>query len=666
MTTNHCLKFTWAGVWLIAAVSGFATESVAPRIPLEDFFAEADMRSLQLSPNGHSLAFLTTLGTGHVGIALMNLDTGKTEALVAANDENIKTYFWKGNDYIVFGGDVGGEESPAWRSINLKKRNVIALSEAYRELTREDANVLNIVDRLRFDPFHIMGLGRQDTNSNTFGMFTVDVRDGSRRPVGSYEPSKADRAEFIADNNGVLRVRSHFEGQNYVFEVRPQPTDPFVKVAEFPANNPQWEFQYFAADNEHVYLISTEHSDTGTLYAYNVRTRQLGEPLFNSPEGEIGTVLTSYDRSKFYGVTYVTDKTYYRFADPNRAQLQTLIDHSLPDTHNVIVSLSEDEKVFVVVAHSDRNPGDYYLLNLRNPRLMLLGKVNHHLDPAKLRPMEPIQYAARDGLTIHGYLTRPAGAEGKRVPLIIHPHGGPYGIRDDWGFDAEVQFLANRGFAVLQINYRGSGGYGYSFQKAGQREWGGKMQDDLTDGVKWAIAQGITDERHVAIYGASYGGYATLAGLTFTPQLYRCGANYVGVSDLGLITSWGDFRRMERGPNIFFHEWIGDDAQYKHDRSPVNFVDRIRVPLLNAYGYNDPRVEFKNWTRLESKLKEYGKTYEILVMGNEGHGFQNEGNRLEFYRRLEAFLDKYMWDGPNGHVEMLEPRVIEMPAKGTN
>jgi dipeptidyl aminopeptidase/acylaminoacyl peptidase len=663
MTIKRFLFGPFVAVCLVLGAPCHTTAQTQARIPLEDFFVEADMRSLQLSPDGRYLAFLTTLGTGKVGIALMHLDTGKVEALVAAKDENYKSYFWKGSDYIVYGGDIGGAESPAWRSIDIPKRHVVALSEAYRELTSDDANFINIRNRLRFDPYHFMGSGRKDFGSSSIGMYLVDVRDGTRTPVGSYEPSTADETEFLADNNGVLRVRSYYEGKSIVFEVRPQPTDRFVKVAEFPANDPKWEWRFFAADNETLYLVSTEKSDTGTLYAYNVRTRQLGAPLFHSPDGEIDSVLSSYDLTKLYGVTYTTDKTYYHFTDPARARLQNTIDNSLPGTTNIIISESQDEKIMVVAATSDRTPGSYYLLDLRNPRLMLIGKVNGRIKPEQMRPMEPVQYVARDGLTIHGYLTRPAGSEGKPVPLIIHPHGGPYGIRDDWGFDGEVQFLANRGYAVLQINYRGSGGYGYAFQKAGQREWGGKMQDDLTDGVKWAIAQGITDAAHVGIYGASYGGYATLAGLTFTPELYRCGANYVGVSDLGLITSWGDFRRSGRGTDMFYREWVGDDAQYKHDRSPVNFVDRIRVPLLNAYGYNDRRVEIKNWTRLESKLKEYNKTYEIMIMGNEGHGFYNEGNRIDFYRRLEAFLDKYMWDGPAGHVEMREPKVIEMPVK---
>ncbi|MDB6166806.1 MAG: peptidase prolyl oligopeptidase active site domain protein, partial [Lacunisphaera sp.] len=366
--------------------------------------------------------------------------------------------------------------------------------------------------------------------------------------------------------------------------------------------------------------------------------------IFHNPAGEIIGTLLSWDRSKFYGVICETDKAYYRFSDPERADLQKKIDASLPGTFNQITSTSEDEKVMVVVATSDRDPGTYYVLNLRHPALMMIGKVNSRIKPADMRPVEPISYLARDGLTLHGYLTRPANSEGKLVPLVIHPHGGPYGPRDDWGFDPEVQLMVNRGYAVLQVNFRGSGGYGYSFQKAGQREWGGKMQDDLTDGVKWAIAQGIADPARVAISGASYGGYAALAGVTFTPELYCCAVNYVGVSDLNLITSWAR-GRADRGNDMFYRKWVGDDTEYKSQRSPLNYVERIRVPTLHAYGYNDPRVDIKHWTRLEPKLKQYGKTYEILIMGNEGHGFANENNRLTFYHKLDEFLEKYLGNG---------------------
>ncbi|MDI1251498.1 MAG: prolyl oligopeptidase family serine peptidase [Lacunisphaera sp.] len=631
-----------------------------PAVPVEAFFAEPDVRSLQVSPDGQYLAFLTTLGTGKVGIALMHLDTGKVEPLVGAKDENIEFYFWKGSEWIVYGGDLGGNESAALRSISIGKRKVVALAESFRERYSDRANEAGIIDQLRFDPYRIMIQGIKSVGSYNFGVWLLDVRTGERRAVGSYDP-KDDTQDLAVDNHGVIRGRSYLYGDKVVFEVRPEADSGFVKVAEFPANNPQWRFDRFTADNENLYLISTAQTDTGALHALNLRTRQLGPVLFHNPAGEIESVLTSWDRSKFYGVSYETDKSYYHFADPGRTDLQQKIDASLPGTHNRITSSSADEKIMVVFAASDRDPGTYYLLNLRSPALMMIGKFNRRINPANMQPMVPVSYQSRDGLTIHGYLTRPAGTEGKAGPLIIHPHGGPFGVRDSWDFNPEVQLLANRGYSVLQINYRGSGGYGYGFMKAGQREWGGKMQDDLSDGVQWAVAQGIADPQRVAIYGASYGGYAALAGVTFTPELYCCAVNYVGVSDLGLITSWAR-GRFGRGNDMFYREWVGDDKTYKHDRSPVNFVERIRVPTLHAYGFNDPRVEIENWTRLEARLKQFNKPYEVIIQGDEGHGFRNEAGRIAYYARLEAFLAQHLAGG-NPSTRLAPMEILEMPAK---
>ena len=325
--------------------------------------------------------------------------------------------------------------------------------------------------------------------------------------------------------------------------------------------------------------------------------------------------------------------------------------------------MDKAEKVFVVAVHSDVHPTEYYLLDLRGrTQLVLLGRTNSLLDPAQLQPMKEITYQARDGLTIHGYLTLPRGAAGRKVPLVINPHGGPYGIRDYWGYNPEVQLLANRGYAVLQPNYRGSAGYGLDFLKAGRHEWGAKMQDDLTDGVQWAIAQGFADPDRICIYGASYGGYAALAGAVFTPDLYCCAVNYVGVSDIGLIANWQ--HEYGQGGKAFYKMMIGDDEALIAARSPVNFVERIRIPTLHAYGENDPRVDIKNWTELESALQKYHKTYEYIRQEGEGHGFHYEEAKINFYRHLDAFLAKYLAPERKGRVELREPTVIEMPAKG--
>ena len=284
------------------------------------------------------------------------------------------------------------------------------------------------------------------------------------------------------------------------------------------------------------------------------------------------------------------------------------------------------------------------------------------IDPRTMAPMEPVTFAARDGLALHGYLTRPLGRTGQRTPLILHPHGGPFGVRDSWGFNPEVQFLASRGYAVLQVNYRGSGGYGREFLNQGKQQWGRAMQDDLTDAVKWAIAQGYADPARVAIYGASYGGYATLVGLTLTPELYRCGVNYVGASDLDItFKNRGDDAYTTGDDFSYQREWVGATAEWRAATSPVNFVQNIRVPSLHAYGEQDPRVKIDHWSRLEAQLKKFGKPYESVTQKRQGHGFREEKASLGFYGTLEKFLAEHL--GPAGNVTVGETRVIDLPAK---
>jgi len=256
--------------------------------------------------------------------------------------------------------------------------------------------------------------------------------------------------------------------------------------------------------------------------------------------------------------------------------------------------------------------------------------------------MKPIQYISRDSITIHGYLTLPVGVKAKNLPVVFNPHGGPW-ARDYWGFNPEVQFLANRGYAVLQMNFRGSTGYGKNFVNISYKQWGRTMQNDITDGVKWLIDQGIADKNRIAIYGGSYGGYATLAGLTLTPDLYACGVDYVGVSNLFTFMNtippyWEPMREM-------FYEMVGHpvkDSIWLAEVSPVLHADRIKVPLLIAQGANDPRVNKNESDQMVEALKKRGITVEYMVKDNEGHGFRNEENRFDFYRAMEKFLANHI------------------------
>ena len=271
-------------------------------------------------------------------------------------------------------------------------------------------------------------------------------------------------------------------------------------------------------------------------------------------------------------------------------------------------------------------------------RLHRLFDVAEWIDPAEMAVMKPIEFTARDGLKIHGYLTLPKGSLGKSLPMVVRVHGGP-AARDTWGFDSEVQFFANRGFAVLQVNFRGSTGYGASFLRAGFKEWGLKQQDDITDGVKWAISQGIADPQRIAIYGASYGGYAALIGLEKTPQLYRCGICYAGVTDIKRTID-RPLPMLDMTRNIMALT-VGDPKTEKlqlKEKSPLENCDLIQVPVLLAYGELDERVPINTGRDLAKALKKRGKLYDFIVKNDEGHGFHKEANRIEFWKKVDEFL----------------------------
>ena len=647
---------------LLLSALAASVAAAEPVLPVEQFFREPVVRSVQLSPDGRHLAFLTTLGTGRVGIALTDVETGKIEPLVATTDENIAFYHWKGSNYLVYGGDFGGNESTALRGIDLQARRVVPLAESFRERYADLADFATVVDWLKFDPNYVLVVGRSGQGTYSGGLYLINVRTGARTKVsGADEP---DIEDVQVDHSGALRVRTRLSGNDELHEVRNDAKSLWFAAGRTPAEDAsvqyaaRWESLGFAADNETLYVLTRGETDTGALRTYRIRSRELGPVLFQSPDGEITDLEMSYDRARLYGVRYVTDRPHYHWFDPQREHLQTVIDNSLPGTFNYVANTSQDEKVLVIVALTDRQAPSYYLLNLRKSEFKLI----YQPARAPLQPMQVVTYAARDGLVIHAYLTLPADRQGKRVPFILNPHGGPYGIRDEWGYNSEVQFLASRGYAVLQPNYRGSGGYGLKFLKAGQGEWGRRMQDDLTDAVQWAIAQGIADPERVAICGASYGGYAALAGVTFTPELYRCAVNYVGVSDLAILnrhTFVGG-----RDTRIYFEKWVGNDLKSMRERSPVNFVERIQVPTLHAYGENDPRVDIDNWKRLKAQLDQFNKPYEFLRVETEGHGFRKEENRILFYRKVETFLATNLRDYP-GTVKILPTKVLELPAKET-
>jgi dipeptidyl aminopeptidase/acylaminoacyl peptidase len=348
-----------------------------------------------------------------------------------------------------------------------------------------------------------------------------------------------------------------------------------------------------------------------------------------------------FDQGHVVGVTFQADRGGTAMFDEELARVQEMVDKAFPNTVNRL-SWTRDRKKFIVFTYSDVSPGAFYVLDAKDRKLQWLADVAPWIDPKAMSPMTPVRYKARDGLEIPAYLTLPRGSDGKNLPLVMVIHGGPYVDGDLWGYDPEVQFLASRGYAVLQPNYRGTTHYGWKHWSGGFKTWGLSMEEDIEDGVHWAVAQGIADPKRVAIYGASYGGYATMMGLAKTPDLYRCGINYVGVTDLPLLmtATWSDTSRGEYQEYLAPLE-IGDldkDAKRLHDTSPVNLASRIKVPVLMAYGAADVRVVLDHGTRMKSALDSAGVKNEWMVVEGEGHGFRDLENQKAFYGAVEKFL----------------------------
>jgi len=336
------------------------------------------------------------------------------------------------------------------------------------------------------------------------------------------------------------------------------------------------------------------------------------------------------------------DKPHYHFFDEITALRHTRLREKLPGHEITMQSATLDETKFIVAAWNDRTPGSRYIYDADANTLDKLGDINPVLDENEMAHVRPISYTSRDGLVIHGYLTLPQDRPAQNLPCVVNPHGGPW-TRDSWGFNPEAQFLANRGYCVLQLNFRGSTGYGQAFWEASFGQWGLAMQDDITGGVQWLIDQGIADRARIAIYGGSYGGYATLAGIVSTPDLYAAAVDYVGVSNL--LTFMDTIPPYWKPMLTKMHAMVGNpeiDRARLEATSPALNAERIRTPLFIAQGAHDPRVNKNESDQMVAALRARGVEVEYMVKDNEGHGFHNDENKFEFYERMEAFLAEYL------------------------
>ncbi len=602
-------------------------------IPMEDFFRNPEKTDFKISPDGQYLSWLAPWER-RLNIYVQRFGEARITRVTDATQRDIAGYLWAKNNRLVYLQDTAGDE-------NFRAYAVAAEGGVSKDLTPFPKVRVEILDDLEENPDEILiTMNRRD--DRYFDVYRVNVYTGALKLVGE---NPGNISSWLADNHGALRVAVATDGLTDTLLYRGAETEAFRPVAKTNFKDTLAPL-YFTFDDRYLYVATNLDRDKQAIYRYDPEKGEKLDLIYENPEVDVSHLLRSKKRKILTGVSYFTDKRRYHFFDGDRQRLQNDLEQRLPGYEVVAADgqnmQSKDDTRVLVRTYSDKSLGAYYYYERPSGDFRLLAQVSPWLNEADLADMKPIKFQSRDGLTIPGYLTLPPGVAPKNLPVVINPHGGPW-ARDHWGFNPEVQFLVNRGLAVLQMEFRGSTGYGKAFWQAGFKQWGLKMQDDVTDGAEWLIKQGIADPKHIGIYGGSYGGYATLAGLTFTPDLYACGVDYVGPSNLfTLLASFPPYWILERQK---FYEMVGDpvkDEKLLREVSPYFHADRIKAPLLVAQGANDPRVKKAESDQIVQALEKRGVKVEYMVKDNEGHGFRNEENRFDFYRAMARFFANHL------------------------
>lgn len=609
------------------------TESVAT-IPLEDFFKNPERSSYQVSPDGSHYSYLANWEE-RKNIYVEHIETGETKRLTSQTDRDIAGYFWANDNTLVFMRDDGGDENWYLVATDIE-------SGEERPLTKMEGVRSQIIDDLEDIPNEMI-VGMNKRNPQIFDPYRLNLETGEMKMIAE---NPGNITGWMTDHNGKLRIAITTDGVNTSLMHRATESEAWETVitTNFKASlSPN----FFTFDNKNLFATSNIGRDKSAAVVFDLSSGEETEVLYENDMNDVNGLSYSRKEKKLLSASYTADKSKRHFFDAEAEQTYERIQKELDGYEIAISSATRDEQRYIIRTYSDRSLGAYYLYDKGTDQLEKLADVSPWINENQMANMQPIQYQSRDGLTIHGYLTLPKGKENaKNLPLVVNVHGGPW-ARDYWGFNPEVQFLANRGYAILQMNFRGSTTYGKAFWEASFDQWGLSMQEDVQDGALWLIGQGIADPERIAIYGGSYGGYATLQGLVKDPDFYACGVDYVGVSNLftfmnGIPPYWKPYLEM-------MYEMVGDpnnpeDSARMAATSPALNADKITAPLFVAQGANDPRVVKSESDQMVEAMKARGVEVEYMVKDNEGHGFRNQENKFEFYRAMEEFLGTHIGD----------------------
>ncbi|MEE4256539.1 MAG: alpha/beta fold hydrolase [Bacteroidales bacterium] len=603
------------------------------QIPLEDFFKNPEKTSFQISPDGKYFSY-TAPYEDRMNVFVQKIGSKKATRLTGETDRSVAGYFWANKDRILYLKDDGGDENFALYGVDKNGKNL-------KCLTCFDNVRTQILDDLEDIPDEVI-IGLNKRNPQVFDPYRLNIKTGEMTMLAE---NPGNIQGWMTDHDGKLRVAiAIVDGVNIQIQYRDTEEEEFKPVLTTSFKE-SVDLAFFDFENKNVYATSNLGRDKSAVVLFDIANGKEIEVLYENPDYDVSGVFYSRKRKVLTSASFTSWKRERNFFDDQTEKLFTRLEKDLGEYELGITGMNKAEDMYIIRTYSDRTLGSYYLYDLNEDKLEKIHDVSPWLDEDEMANCYPVKYTARDGLVINAYLTLPNGITmetAKDLPVVINVHGGPW-ARDSWGFNPEVQFLANRGFAVLQPNFRGSTGYGRAFWEASFKQWGLSMQNDVTDGVYWLINKGIADKDKVAIYGGSYGGYATLQGIVVTPTLYAAAVDYVGVSNL--------FTFMKTIPPYWeplldmMYEMVGNPEEDKvqfEATSPALNADKIMTPLFVAQGANDPRVNIDESDQIVNALKERGIEVEYMVKDNEGHGFYNEENRFDFYRAMEAFLSKHI------------------------
>ncbi|WP_029297303.1 S9 family peptidase [Chryseobacterium hispalense] len=607
---------------------------------VEDYFARPKASQFKISPDGQYLSYKEKDKDSKNHVYVKDLKTGKITKALEEKDDLIRSYGWLDKKRLFYTQDRGGNENLHLYAADIDGKNL-------KDLTPFEGITLGTVRLIKDTPFVVVTMNKN--NKQIFEPYKINFNTGEITQLYENKDVKNPIDDYIFDKDGNLRAYVVLEnGLTSKLYYKDLQTGKFNLLKSTDWKNTFYiaSFNENSKNKDEAYVVTNLDGDKSRIVLYDLKKDAVIKEVYSNPDFDISSISLA-GKNRNYELDYISYNGIKSETIPVSKfykEVHNKLASEFGDKQFYVVSSDDKNEKLLVVADSDKLYGKYYEYDTKSKSIKLLFDLMPQLKEEDMAEMRPIKFKSRDGLTIRGYITLPKEAlQGKKVPLIVNPHGGPQGIRDDWGFNPESQLFASRGYATLQVNFRISGGYGKEFQQSGYKQIGRKAMDDVEDGVKYVIDQGWIDKDKVAIYGGSHGGYATLMGLIKTPDLYSCGVDYVGVSNIFTFFDsfpeyWKPYKEMVK--QIWYDLDNPEEAKIAKEVSPVFQIDKIKKPLFVVQGANDPRVNINESDQIVKALRAKGFEVPYMVKYDEGHGFGKEPNRIEFYKTMLGFFAK--------------------------